>query len=195
MPILQAKPSASGSNLNWDLSDQKHEAGTFAGILADIIYEENILRPDYNTKELVEKNITKFLFAHYNDDDEIVYTQTYEFVVSVSEKSNMMKMLTNMRGKTPPLDGTYDFCNEIGRKVNMIINMFTSKKSQIEYATVTGVSPLAKKYHSDAPNLDDLEIPSGRRTPVNTDSEKTEKPKRGSRKTAKTVDADDQDPF
>lgn len=198
MPILKAQPSSGGSNLSWDLTKYTYEDGTYPAVLADCIYEENVLRKKFDSDEQEEVDLAVFLFAYFDDEDEIVFAQSFGLKVTTSEKSTFIKFLSNMRGKTPPLDGTYDWHMEMGRKVNLTIEKKTAKKSGIVYGAVTGVAPLSKKYLDDAPDFDDLpEIPSGRRSkrPEQEDEEKMDKPKRKSRKAKKTEDEDDDNPF
>ena len=196
MPILHAQPSSGGSNLSWDLTKYKHEDGTYPATLADCIYEEGIERRKFESDEMEECNLAIFLFAYLDDDDEVVFAQTFSYKVSTSEKSSFIKFLSNMRGKTPPLDGTYDWHTEMGRKVNLTIESKTSKKGTV-YGAVTGVAPLGKKYLDDALDFDELpEIPSGRRSErPEQEEDKMDKPKRKSRKATKSTDEDEEDPF
>jgi hypothetical protein len=74
------------------------------------------------------------------------------------------------------------------------IGLRTAKVSGKEYGAVVGVAPLAKKYQGDAPDINDLEIPSGRRTPIPKGLLKEEKPKKPAKK-SEPVEDDEDIPF
>jgi hypothetical protein len=202
MPIIRKPQSKGGSNLNWDLTSINNaQEGTFPAIIADILVEENVTKNKYQSTETEVVDVCRFLIAYTNDDDEVKFSQTYEFTVLGDERSNLMKFLTNARGKVPPLateddddENQYDFIDELGRKIMVTIGLRTAKVSGKEYGAVVGVAPLAKKYQSDAPDINDLEIPSGRRTPIPKGLLKAEKPKKSAEK-SKPAGDDEEDPF
>lgn len=202
MAKLKKRTASGGSNRNWDLSDQNNAvSGTYPGRLLDIKDAEGIEEPSFDDKSvMVTNDKTRFLYAVTNDDDETMLVQTFEMINSSSEKSNLIKHLTALRGKAPPMnDDDYDYCDEIGRFANVTVQAKTSQQG-VEYGVVTGVSPLNKKLQGDAPGMS-TEIPGGRTSPIpdwiEDDEEpvKASKPKRKPAKKKVQDDEDEEDPF
>ena len=172
MPTLVKKVSKGGTNLSWDLSGVNNtEAGTFPAIIADILVAEGIEKTVYGGTDTEVITACRFLIAYTNDDGEVSFVQTKEMRESADERSNLMKFLTNARGKVPPLakseddEDQYDYLVEIGRLVSVTVEVVTSQKGTT-YGRPSNVSPLPKKLQEDAPDINELEIPSGRRSPI-----------------------------
>ena len=69
MAKFKIKEKTGGSNRSWNLSDQNAEAGTFPGILLDILDKDQVLVKDFNNPgEMLERDVTRFLFAYTNDE-------------------------------------------------------------------------------------------------------------------------------
>ena len=199
MAKFKIKEKTGGSNRSWNLSDQSAEAGTFPGILLDILDNDEVLVKDFNNPgEMLERDVTRFLFAYTNDEGETCLSMTGEMTQSSDERSNLVKLLTAIRGKLPPItDPDYDYCDEIGKKVMVTINTRTSKLGK-EYGYVQSVAKISKKLEDDVPSITTA-VPGDRRSPIPDwiSEEEEPAPKKKVKKSApkKSQDDDEEDPF
>lgn len=199
MAILQPQQK-SGSSWNWTL-DGPWENGTFPATLVDIIEREDVpksFKNDQGQDEEKLQNTARFLFAYRDDEDEIKFAQSYEYNQTSSTKGHLVKMLASIRGKMPPIDGSYDYCTEIGTKCQITIEVKTGKKSNVEYGAIVGYSAVSKKLMRDCPGLDEVELPEDRRTEIPEQDSKAEKaPAKTPAKATKTKadNNDEEDPF
>jgi len=201
MAKFKIKEKTGGSNRSWNLSDQSAEAGTFPGILLDILDNDEVLVKDFNNPgEMLERDVTRFLFAYTNDEGDTCLSMTGEMTQSSDERSNLVKLLTAIRGKLPPItDPDYDYCDEIGKKVMVTINTRTSKLGK-EYGYVQSVAKISKKLEDDVPSITTA-VPGDRRSPIpDWISEEEEEPapkKKVKKSTPKKSQDDDEeeDPF
>jgi hypothetical protein len=200
MAKFKIKEKTGGSNRSWNLSDQNAEAGTFPGILLDILDNDEVLVKDFNNPgEMLERDVTRFLFAYTNDEGDTCLSMTGEMTQSSDERSNLVKLLTAIRGKLPPItDPDYDYCDEIGKKVMVTINTRTSKLGK-EYGYVQSVAKISKKLEDDVPSITTA-VPGDRRSPIPdwiSEEEEEPAPKKKVKKSApkKSQDDDEEDPF
>lgn len=200
MAKFKMKEKTGGSNRSWNLSDQSAEAGTFPGILLDILDNDEVLVKDFNNPgEMLERDVTRFLFAYTNDEGDTCLSMTGEMTQSADERSNLVKLLTAIRGKLPPItDPSYDYCDEIGKKVMVTINTRTSKLGK-EYGYVQSVAKISKKLEDDVPSINTA-VPGRRRSPIPdwiSEEEEEPAPKKKVKKSApkKSQDDDEEDPF
>lgn len=200
MAKFKIKEKTGGSNRSWNLSDQSAEAGTFPGILLDILDNDEVLVKDFNNPgEMLERDVTRFLFAFTNDEGETCLSMTGEMTQSADERSNLVKLLTAIRGKLPPItDPDYDYCDEIGKKVMVTINTRKSKLGK-EYGYVQSVAKISKKLEDDVPSINTA-VPGDRRSPIPdwiSEEEEAPAPKKKVKKSApkKSQDDDEEDPF
>jgi len=201
MAKFKIKEKTGGSNRSWNLSDQSAGAGTFPGILLDILDNDEVLVKDFNNPgEMLERDVTRFLFAYTNDEGDTCLSMTGEMTQSSDERSNLVKLLTAIRGKLPPItDPDYDYCDEIGKKVMVTINTRTSKLGK-EYGYVQSVAKISKKLEDDVPSITTA-VPGDRRSPIpdwisEEDEEPVKMDKPAKKKaTKKKQDDDEEDPF
>jgi hypothetical protein len=189
--IKQSRKNAGTSKFNWNLSDQKAEAGTYPGIIVDILEVEDVERTYKDETRQVD--VTRFLVAYTNDDDENVLAQTFEFNISANEKSNLMKFIANLRGKMPPFDGSYDTSEEMHKKCMVTIEERESKEG-IRYGYVKSLAPISKKLAGACPDPDEIKIPGGKKFGASNEDD-DELPPARSTKVNKSEDKDDSDPF
>lgn len=206
MPILVANSGGTaGSNRSWDLTDYNAKAGSYPARIVDGLHAEGIEETDFNDKsKTYEVDKVRFLIAYTNDKDEIILAQTNEMTLSSNPKSNLIKCLTQLRGKQPPLDGTFDCFEVIGSLCDVTIQERTSKQGSV-YGYAHAMTPLNAKLHDDAPDLDEVDIPGGRKSEIpehiqdqaeEEEEEQEEKPapKKRARKKAPAKKAE-KDPF
>ena len=200
MAILKVKPKTGGSNRSWNLSDEKAIEGTFPGILLDILDNDGVMVRDFNNPgEMLERDVTRFLFAFTDDDGDTCLSMTGEMTQSADERSNLVKLLTAIRGKLPPLGEEYDYCDEIGKKVMVTIGTRKSKLGK-EYSFVQSVAKINKKLEDDVPSINTA-VPGDRRSPIpDWISEEDEEPVKMDKPTKKKAtkkkqDDDEEDPF
>lgn len=204
--LTRSTGSGGGGDYSWNLEDYNDgEPGMYPGILLDIREREGVEKRDFNDpSKMVERDITRFLFAYTDDDGEVALASTMEMTISGSEKSTLFKLLTKIRGSEPPVnDDNYDTTDEIGRKVLVTITQRTSKKGT-DYVFAETATKCPVKKEKLCPDLD-IEVPGGRVTPIPdwmTEEEEPVKPKKSratSKKAPKKVvqdeDEDEEDPF
>jgi hypothetical protein len=200
MAKFKIKEKTGGSNRSWDLSGQPAEEGTYPGILLDILDNDEVLVKDFNNPgEMLERDVTRFLFAYDNDEGDTCLSMTGEMTQSADERSNLVKILTAIRGKLPPIgDPDYDYCDEIGKKVMVTIGTRTSKLGK-EYGFVQSVAKISKKLEDDVPSIT-TEVPGDRRSPIPdwiSEEEEEPAPKKKVKKSApkKSQGDEEEDPF
>lgn len=200
MAKFKIKAKTGGSNRSWNLSEENAEAGTFPGILLDILDNDEVLVKDFNNPgEMLERDVTRFLFAYTNDEGDTCLSMTNEMTQSADERSNLVKLLTAIRGKLPPItDPDYDYCDEIGKKVMVTIATRTSKLGK-EYGYVQSVAKISKKLEDDVPSINTA-VPGDRRSPIPdwiSEEDEEPAPKKKTRKSTskKSQDDDEEDPF
>lgn len=189
MALLKSNKKAGTSKFNWNLDDQKvkAEAGTYPGVIVDILEVEEVERTYKDVTKVVD--ITRFLVAYSNDDDEIVLATTFEFTISGNENSNLVKFCANLRGKMPPTDGTYDQLSELHKKCMVTIAERTSKEG-VEYGYVKSLAPINKKLAGSCPDPSDVKIPGGMKY-KSTDEKDDELPPVKEKKAKDTNDQED----
>ena len=159
MAILKALPkSNSGSNLSWALGDQPAVSGSYPGTIVDILEAEGIEKEWQGQTKVVD--ITRFLIAYRDDDDQLCLAQTNEMTISNFPKSNLIKFLTALKGEMPSMDGSYDFLSELGTKCMVTIEKKTSSKGTT-YGLASSVAPVAKRMAKECPERDEIEVPGG----------------------------------
>ncbi len=177
------------SKYQWVLPNNA-EVGTFPGTIVDVLENEDVEREYQGEKKTID--VCRFLIAYKNDEDDIILVQTYEMTISGSPKSKLVKFVSNLRGKQPPLDGSYDFCEEVGKMCMVTIGEKVSKSTKQPYQYVENVAPVTKKLKGDCPDPDEVKIPGGKK--YGRDEEKDELPP--AKPSAKDDDDDnEEDPF
>lgn len=192
-----------GSSWSWNLKGP-WENGTYPATLVDIIEREDVpktFKNDSGKDETTLKNTARFLFSYRNDDDEIKFAQSYEYNQTSSTKGHLVKMLASIRGKMPPIDGSYDYCSEIGIHCQIAIEVKVGAKSKEEYGAIVGYSAVPTKLVGDCPGLDEVELPEDRRTEIPEEVKMDKVPTKAvSKKTKsdddiKSDDDSEEDPF
>jgi hypothetical protein len=161
--IIQQKTMI-GDNSQYDI-DKSGPTGSYPGRLVDILDSQGVERPKYGETGVFEnKDVTRFLIA-YTANGETHLVQTWEMTQSASERSALYKFLRDMKGEAPIFDGKYDYCSEIGETLQVTVSSKVSKKGTT-YNYVQSVAPLMEELAEKAPKLQEVNIPGGRRTPL-----------------------------
>ncbi len=166
MAILTQQSTGSGTFQSYDITTLA-PAGAFPARLVDIMETFGVERTKYQSTEIEVVDVCRFLFAVNDENGKAWLVQTKEMAQKTNEKSNLMKFLKSLKGKEPPVDGTYDFCTEIGSVAQVTIEHKTSKSGKV-YGQVAGVAPLMAAAADQAPGMNDVEIPGGARTQTTT---------------------------
>ena len=163
MAILHRQTTGSGSGIrSYEIVTQA-PAGAFPARLVDVMETFGVERPSFDDPLTMEvKDVTRLLFAVRDDEGKVHLVQTFEMTLSANEKSALIKLLQSWKGEAPPVDGTYDYCTEIGNVAQVTVAHKTSRKG-VTYAFVAGVAPLMAAAADKAPALEEVEIPGGAR--------------------------------
>jgi len=164
----------SKSNSSGDVRGFKVEengpTGNFPGSLIDVEDAFGVEVPKYGEIGVYEnKDVTRFLFA-YNANGKTYLVQSWEMTQSASERSALYKLLNQMKGEPPKFDGNYDYVDEIGQTVQITVGSKVSKKGT-PYNYISSVAPLMEELAHKAPKLSEVEVPGGRRVPLDDDSD------------------------
>lgn len=160
--------SMGGSDRSFAI-DKNGPTGAYPARLVDVLDSENVEVQKYGEPGVMEKkNVTRFCIA-YSAQGETHLVQSWEMTVSASERSALYKFLRDMKGEAPIFDGEYDYCDEIGQTCQITVSSKVSKKGT-PYNYIASIAPLMEELADKAPKLESVEIPGGRRTPINEPS-------------------------
>ena len=163
MAILHRQATSSGTSLRRYDIETLAPAGAFPARLVDVMETFGVERPTFDDPSKTEvKDVTTLLFAIRDDEGKVHLVQTWEMTLSANEKSALIKLLQSWKGEAPPVDGTYDYCTEIGNVAQVTVAHKTSRKGTT-YACVAGVAPLMAAAADQAPKLEEVVIPGGAR--------------------------------
>ena len=177
MAIVKAVESQ-GSNLGWPVGEQPSKGGSFPGIILDMLEVEDVTKTFKGETKVMD--ITRVLVAYRNDEEEICLAQTHEMTISYGSESKLMQFCKGLLGKAP--GPGYDTLSMVGQQCMVNIVHKVSGKGT-EYGLCTSVGPINKKLMDECPELDEVEVPGGRRTEPQV--EKMDKPKTKSKKDTK----------
>lgn len=168
--VNKSKPTGS-SKFSWNLSDQNAQAGSYPGIIIDILEVEGVEKTFKDETQI--RDVTRFLVAYTDDEDKVQLAQTFEFNISGNEKSNLVKFCANLRGKMIPLDGSYDQTDEIGTKCMATIEERENKEGRT-YGFVKTLAPITKRLSGACPDFEESVqlIPGGWKFGAKQDEEK-----------------------
>ena len=163
MAILHRESTGGGSGIRSYEIETQAPAGAFPARLVDVMETFGVERPSFDDPSKMEvKDVTRLLFAIRDDEGKVHLVQTWEMTLSANEKSALIKLLQSWKGEAPPVDGTYDYCTEIGNVAQVTVAHKTSRKGTI-YAVAAGVAPLMAAAADQAPKLEEVVIPGGAR--------------------------------
>jgi hypothetical protein len=167
--IIQKVQSTGAGERSFQI-EKSGPTGAFPARIVDIIDSIDVEVPKFGEVGIMErKNTTRFLIA-YSANGETHLVQSWEMTQSASERSALFKFLRDMKGEAPVFDGTYDYCHEIGQTCQVTVSSKTSKKGT-QYNYIASIAPLMEELAEKAPKLESVEIPGGRRTPLDEDGD------------------------
>lgn len=109
MAVLTAKAeSSSGFQI-----DELAPSGDYVATCIDIADEFSVPRRKYQSEEMEDVDVTRFLFGFKGQDGRLHKVQTFEMKISGSPKSTLYKFLTAWLGKAP--DYGWDYCSLKGQ--------------------------------------------------------------------------------
>jgi hypothetical protein len=109
MAVLTAKAeSSSGFQI-----DELAPSGDYVATCLDIADEFSVPRRKYQSEEMEDVDVTRFLFGFKAQDGKLYKVQTFEMKISGSPKSTLYKFLSAWLGKAP--DYGWDYCSLKGQ--------------------------------------------------------------------------------
>jgi hypothetical protein len=134
MAILTAKAeSSSGFQI-----DELAPSGDYVATCIDIADEFQVPRRKYQSEEMEDTDVTRFLFGLKGQDGKLYKVQTFEMKISGSPKSSLYKFLTAWLGK-PPEYG-WDYCTLKGQGAVISVEHVVSQMGTT-YPKISRISP------------------------------------------------------
>lgn len=122
-------------------------AGTFIATCLGIADQFGVERPTFNDPTKTEvQDVTRFLFAFRAEDGRPYKVQTYEFRISGSPKSNLVKFLTAWLGRAPTMG--WDYCELVGAGAMITVAHKPSRDGSKTYANLVGIAPVIAQLKS-----------------------------------------------
>jgi hypothetical protein len=116
-------------------------AGTFVATCLDVVDQFGVERPTFNDPSQKElQDVTRFLFGFRFEDGRIYRVQTYEFRISGSPKSNLVKFLTAWLGRSPAMG--WDYVELKGAGAMITVAQRPSRDGSKTYANLVGIAPV-----------------------------------------------------
>jgi len=134
MAILTVKSESS----NGFTIDELAPAGDYVVTCLEIADEFAVSRKKYQSEEMEEIDVTRFLFGFKAQDGRLYKVQTFEMKISGSPKSTLYKFLSSWLGKAP--DYGWDYCTLKGQGAVVSIEHVVSQLGTT-YPKITRISP------------------------------------------------------
>lgn len=116
-------------------------AGTYVATCLDIQDQFGVDRPKFeNPQEMEKLDVTRFLFGFRSPDGQIYKVQSFEFRISGSPKSNLIKFLTSWLGHAPKYG--WDYCELKTQGAMITVAHKQSRDLTKTYANIVGISPV-----------------------------------------------------
>jgi len=121
-------------------------AGDYIATCIDIADEFGVTRRKYQSEDIEQIDVTRFLFGFKGQDGRLYKVQTFEMKISGSPKSALYKFLSSWLGKAPSMG--WDYCalkgkgavikveqvtSQMGKVYNKIVNILPPKTSLSDY--------------------------------------------------------------
>lgn len=134
MAVLQAKAESSSG---FDI-DELAPSGDYVATCIDIADEFSVPRKKYQSEEMENIDVTRFLFGFKGQDGKLYKVQTFEMKISGSPKSALYKFLSSWLGKAP--DYGWDYCTLKGQGAVISIEHVVSQMGTT-YPKITRITP------------------------------------------------------
>ena len=134
MAVLTAKAeSSSGFEI-----DELAPSGDYVATCLDIADEFSVPRRKYQSEEMENVDVTRFLFGIKGQDGKLYKVQTFEMKISGSPKSTLYKFLTAWLGKAP--DYGWDYCSLKGQGAVISVEHVVSQMGTT-YPKISRITP------------------------------------------------------
>lgn len=134
MAVLTAKAeSSSGFQI-----DELAPSGDYVVTCLDIADEFSVPRRKYQSEEMENIDVTRFLFGFKAQDGKLYKVQTFEMKISGSPKSTLYKFLSAWLGKAP--DYGWDYCTLKGQGAVVSIEHVVSQMGTT-YPKIARIQP------------------------------------------------------
>ena len=135
MAVLTAKAeSSSGFQI-----DELAPSGDYVVTCLDVADEFSVPRRKYQSEEMENIDVTRFLFGFKAQDGKLYKVQTFEMKISGSPKSKLFKFLSAWLGSAPKYG--WDYAELAGKGAVITIAHQVSAKGTT-YAKITGLRPV-----------------------------------------------------
>ena len=134
MAILTAKAESS----NGFPIEELAPAGDYVVTCIDIADEFAVSRRKFQSEEMEDIDVTRFLFGFKAQDGKLYKVQTFEMKISGSPKSTLYKFLSAWLGKAP--DYGWDYCSLKGAGAVVSIEHVVSQLGTT-YPKISRISP------------------------------------------------------
>ena len=134
MAVLQAKAESSSG---FDI-DELAPSGDYVATCIDIADEFSVPRKKYQSEEMENIDVTRFLFGFKGQDGKLYKVQTFEMKISGSPKSALYKFLSSWLGKAP--DYGWDYCTLKGQGAVISIEHVVSQMGTT-YPKIARITP------------------------------------------------------
>ncbi len=134
MAVLTAKAeSSSGFQI-----DELAPSGDYVATCIDIADEFSVPRKKYQSEEMEDIDVTRFLFGLKAQDGRLYKVQTFEMKISGSPKSSLYKFLTAWLGKAPEYG--WDYCTLKGQGAVISVEHVVSQMGTT-YPKIARITP------------------------------------------------------
>ncbi len=135
MAVLTAKAeSSSGFQI-----DELAPSGDYVVTCLDVADEFSVPRRKYQSEEMENIDVTRFLFGFKAQDGKLYKVQTFEMKISGSPKSTLYKFLSAWLGKAP--DYGWDYCTLKGQGAVVSIEHVVSQMGTT-YPKIARIQPV-----------------------------------------------------
>ena len=142
------KPKSTSFDIN-----ETAPAGTFVATTLDVRDIFDAERPSFDDplkKEL--RDVTRFLFGFRGQDGKLHRVQSFEFRISGSPKSNLMKFLTDWLGRPPEYGWNYEELKGQGALITVAHKQ--SQDGTRTFANIVGIEPVPQERAAEILPLD-----------------------------------------
>ena len=113
--------------------------GDYVATCLDIRDEFGVPRRKYQSEEMEDQDVTRFLFGFKGPDGQLYKVSSWEMKISGSPKSKLFGFLSQWMDKAPEMG--WDYCSLIGSGAVIKVEQKTSATGK-QYAIVAGIGPV-----------------------------------------------------
>jgi hypothetical protein len=136
MAILQQPITTSNNGFE---IDGIAPSGDYVATCLEIKDEFGVMRRKYQSEDMEEQDVTRFLFGFRGQDNELYKVQSWEMKISGSPKSKLFNFLSQWMGKAPEMG--WDYCSLKDSGAIIKVEHKTSPMGKT-YAFIAGIGPV-----------------------------------------------------